>query len=93
MAKKSKKSLSVLSTALTGATLVVDFYNSYIYRSKNRKLSYISAWAWLSRCRIKLLFITWCKKQIHKSMVFLLSKSPSMEWYPKNPSDSHTWVG
>lgn len=39
MAKKSKKSLSVLSTALTGATLVVDFYNSYIYRSKNRKLS------------------------------------------------------
>lgn len=42
MAKKSKKSLSVLSTALTGATLVVDFYNSYIYRSKNRKLSYIS---------------------------------------------------
>lgn len=42
MAKKSKKSLSVLSTALTGATLLVDFYNSYIYRSKSRKLSYIS---------------------------------------------------
>ncbi|UXS29166.1 hypothetical protein MUA33_12070 [Staphylococcus delphini] len=42
MAKKPNKSLSVLSTALTGATLVVDFYNSYIYRSKNRKLSYIS---------------------------------------------------
>ncbi|ARJ51014.1 hypothetical protein [Staphylococcus lutrae] len=42
MAKKSKKSLSLLSGALSGATLLVDFYNSYVYRSKNRKLSYIS---------------------------------------------------
>lgn len=42
MAKKSKKALSILSGALSGATLLVDFYNSYVYRSKNHKLSYVS---------------------------------------------------
>ncbi|AKS67946.1 hypothetical protein [Staphylococcus coagulans] len=42
MAKKPKKTLSLLSGALSGASIIVDAYNTYIYRSKNKKLSYIS---------------------------------------------------
>ncbi|MCS4485735.1 hypothetical protein [Staphylococcus americanisciuri] len=42
MAKKSQKGLSVLSTLLSGATIAIDGYNHYVYRSKNKKLSYLS---------------------------------------------------
>ncbi|UXR78262.1 MULTISPECIES: hypothetical protein [unclassified Staphylococcus] len=42
MAKKSQKGLSVLSTVLSGTTIALDSYNYYVYRSKNKKLSYLS---------------------------------------------------
>lgn len=42
MAKKSQKGLSILSTVLSGATIALDGYNRYVYRSKNKQLSYLS---------------------------------------------------
>ncbi|AVP35868.1 hypothetical protein DOS70_10155 [Staphylococcus felis] len=42
MAKKSNKGLSALSMILSGASMTVDVYNAYVYRSKHKKLSYAS---------------------------------------------------
>lgn len=42
MTKKSKFGLSTLSTVLSGASITIDLYNQYIYRSKHKKLSIAS---------------------------------------------------
>ncbi|MBI5975016.1 hypothetical protein [Staphylococcus canis] len=42
MTNKSNKGLSLVSLLLSGTSITLDVYNEFVYRSKHRKLSYIS---------------------------------------------------